>query len=270
MDVKFQKLVLMLSVCLLSVTEAYAQAMSLADSLMAETSFTIRGEISKTWRNRGVKFAVTDPVKNKLHDIVHDGGRFEMTVPMRGYVQDIFLYIDGTVTIPVCAGDTFNLIIGEDDMWLSAQDKDQHLDLQLALAVHRKMRGIYMEINSKYNEFFKAMGQNRCTQATLDSLYNDVAHRIVKYQERFKTVVDTFVARHGSPRNLIIDTHLTDRCYTELAYPTYVLIDPEGRIVEFATDRPSSILQASRRGQRTVFEKVLRESVVDVPGLMQE
>lgn len=124
-----RKIILLLAIVLSSMTYMTAKEMALADSLMAETSFVLRGEVSKKWRGKELKFAVTDPVKNTGHELSYKNGQFEMSVPMRGYIQEIYMYIDGTVTIPVCAGDTINMVIGDDDMYLSASDHGQDLDL---------------------------------------------------------------------------------------------------------------------------------------------
>lgn len=184
----------------LVVMSMWAYAGSVSDSLMTQTSFVLRGELSKSWRGKGIKFAVTDPIKNTGHEISHKDGRFEMTIPMRGYLQEMYLYIDGTVTIPVCSGDTINMTIGKDDMWLSASDHQRNLDLQLALAVHRKMRGRYMDINLTYNDFYRECLKKDRSQQRMDSLYIDVVLKTMAYHDRYKTVVDTFISHHGAPR----------------------------------------------------------------------
>ena len=57
------------------------RSMTLADSIMADTTFVLRGVMSKKW-NGVIKFAVSDPIKNKSHELRAAGnGRFEMTVP---------------------------------------------------------------------------------------------------------------------------------------------------------------------------------------------
>lgn len=108
---KFKYFARALSLCLLLIPFALIAGnnATFADSLLRDSSFVIRGEMSIRW-NRKVKFAVSDPVKNHVHEI-HAGkdGRFEMVALMRGVIQDTYLYVDGTVTIPVCAGDTINL-----------------------------------------------------------------------------------------------------------------------------------------------------------------
>ncbi|MCM1162840.1 MAG: TlpA family protein disulfide reductase [Muribaculaceae bacterium] len=194
------KLFRLIVLFVMTATSMCAYAAGVSDSLMTQTSFVLRGELSKSWRGKEIKFAVTDPIKNTGHVINHKDGRFEMTIPMRGYLQEMYLYIDGTVTIPVCSGDTINMTIGEDDMWLSASDHQRNLDLQLALAVHRKMRGRYMDINHTYNDFYRECKNKDRSQQRIDSLYTDVVRKTMAYHERHKTVVDTFISHHGTPR----------------------------------------------------------------------
>lgn len=179
----------------------HSQEMSMVDSLLVDTTFVLQGELSDSWHKKTVKFAVTDPVKNEIHEITHSKGRFDMTVPMRGLRQEIYLYIDGTVTIPVCAGDTVNLVIGEDDMYLSASNQAVNLDLQLALALHRKMRRSYIDINRVFNKYSKESGEGLTATFKSDSLYSNLVERIATYQQRYANVVDTFAAHHGSPRS---------------------------------------------------------------------
>ena len=57
--------------------------------------------------------------------------------------------------------------------------------------------------------------------------------------------------------NLILDKKNSDSCYDANLLPTYVLIDPEGRIVEFNTARPSEILKKAAEGTPTTFEQSL-------------
>ncbi|MCM1076672.1 MAG: TlpA family protein disulfide reductase [Bacteroides sp.] len=157
--------------------------------------------MSEIWRNHNVKFAVTDPLKNHSHEIELKNGQFEMSVPMRGFMEDIYLYIDATITLPVNAGDTITLAIGDDDMTLSSTDPKKNLDLQLAYTLHKKMRRRYMEINHTYNNFHKLSQNGTHLTPETDSLFYDLIDRIHKYHQRYETVVDTFIANHGELHN---------------------------------------------------------------------
>lgn len=70
---------------------------------------------------------------------------------------------------------------------------------------------------------------------------------------------DNFVKKYGMvDRNLMLDRNMSDRCYKQDVFPKYVLIDPEGRIAEFDTARPSEILRASKSGTKSLFDRTLR------------
>lgn len=76
-----------------------------------------------------------------------------------------------------------------------------------------------------------------------------------KHQKR----LNDFVIKYNmDDLNLIIDPDNSDSCYSPHLFPTYIFIDPQGKIVEFNTERPSIILQKSKSGQPSVFEKSLR------------
>lgn len=62
-------------------------------------------------------------------------------------------------------------------------------------------------------------------------------------------------------QNFILDKKNSDSCYDISTLPTYVLINPQGKIVEFNTDRPSVILQKSKLGKLSVFERSLQQSL---------
>lgn len=190
-----------LFIATLSTLNIYAGDLLPADSLVMDTLFVLRGELPKSLWEQGLKFAVTDPVKNESYVIPHKNGRFEMTVPMRGVRQDMYLYIDNTVTIPVCHGDTINLVIDEEEIHLSASDPAANLDLQLALAVHRKMRRKYIAINRIYNAYFKESKYGMISTVKSDSLYSELVSRIAAYHSQCTNVIDTFIEHNGSPRS---------------------------------------------------------------------
>lgn len=199
---KFRHLLTLTLLLIFGVSITLADDKNMADSILTDTSFQLRGNMSKIWRDKDLKFALTDPVKNTSHIIdVDKNGRFDMAVPMRGVRQDMYLYIDGTVTLPVCAGDTIELNIEDDDMYLSSPDSAVSLDLQMAHALHRKMRGRAMKINHVFNEFFVESDKGQSRTLKSDSLYVDLVTRIGDYHARYKEVIDTFVSHHGSPRS---------------------------------------------------------------------
>lgn len=127
-------------------------------------------------------------------------GRFEMTVPMRGMIQNMYLYVGDAVTVPVCAGDTINIIFEDDDMRLTARDPKAQLDLQLAEIIYNKMRKRYLDINRTYNSYNDKSGYKRLKTVESDSIFALVMSKTDYYHERYKNIVDTFIANHGTPR----------------------------------------------------------------------
>lgn len=73
-----------------------------------------------------------------------------------------------------------------------------------------------------------------------------------------KSKFEDFVKRHNMTElNLLLDKRHSDKAYDVNSFPTYMLIDPEGRIVEFYTDRPSVILMRAGSGNPSAFEKAV-------------
>lgn len=193
--------------------------MTLADTLMMDTSFVLRGAMTKKW-NGMVKFAVTDPVKNKGHELHADrNGRFEMTVPMRGPLQEMFLYIGNTLSIPVCAGDTINMMVEDDDIRLYARDPKAELDLRLAEVVHNKMRKRYLDINHTLNNYLVKSGYGNMVTTESDSILSVAVRKIEDYRQRYVTIVDTFIANHGAPR--LEEYFRISGCYSPLVFLTW-------------------------------------------------
>ena len=169
-------------------------------SLFQSNWFVIRGEMSRAW-NGTVRLAVTDPVRNHSYDLsATDGKHFQKTIPMRGAVQDIYLYVPGTMIIPVCAGDTIDLKLGDDDLELSSDNPGANLDLQLAIALYRKTRKQEYQMSDIMGKYFKESKFFTETNSRTDSLQRAMTEAGKNYQTRHTTVIDTFIANHGKPR----------------------------------------------------------------------
>lgn len=166
---------------------------SMAVSLLDEGSFVLRGRMSPRWGGM-VRFAVSDPVKNRGYELRADRkGRFDMTVPMRGRCEELYLYLGGTVNVPVCQGDTIELEIGEKNFDISSPDPGANLDLMLAMTLGERT-------SKKYRAFSEAAHAYRCNAS--DSLYNESVRLLGEYVETYRNVTDTFVATHGEPRSM--------------------------------------------------------------------
>ncbi len=167
-------------------------------ALLQPSWFVIKGEMSPSW-NGSFRIAVTDPVKNNGHDIkTYADNKFQKTIPMRGHLQNIFLYVPGTMTIPVCAGDTIELKLGDDDLTLSSNNPAANLDLQLSNVLYRKIRKNEIERNKLVAKYRSKIHSGR-SQGT-DSLQQKLISKIADHQARYTTAIDTFIENHGKPR----------------------------------------------------------------------
>ena len=190
-------------------------------SLFQSNWFVIRGEMSRAW-NGAVRLAVTDPVRNHSYDLrATDGKHFQKTIPMRGTVQDIYLYVPGTMIIPVCAGDTIDLKLGDDDLELSSDNPAVNLDLQLAIALYRKARKQEHQMGDIVGKYFKESKNFTETNSRTDSLQRVMTETGKTYQTRHTTVIDTFIANHGKPR---LEKHYRLSGFYEMLNK-YVMID---------------------------------------------
>lgn len=170
-------------------------------SLFQNSHFVIRGEMSRAW-NGSVRLAVSDPIKNQGYELrATDGRHFLKTIPMRGPIQEIYLYVPGTMRIPVCAGDTIDLRLGDDDLELSSGNPPADLDLQLAAALYRKARKQEHQMSEIVSKYFKESKYFTETNSRTDSLRQALIKTGKNYQSRYMTVIDTFITNHGSPRS---------------------------------------------------------------------
>lgn len=177
---------------------AYADSAQV--SLFDKTSFVIRGTMSPAW-NGQIRLAVTDPIKNNGHTIhTSEGNRFEKTIHMRGSMQKIYLYVPGTMAIPVCAGDTINLTLDDDDLTLYSNNHAANLDLQLAHTLYKKARKHEHTINSLSNTYLKLSKWGTIHNSETDSIKDRLITEFYNYNTRYNTVIDTFIKNNGIPR----------------------------------------------------------------------
>lgn len=182
------------------ISDSTACSDSIITELFKETSFVIKGEMSPRWEG-SLDLAVTDPIKNHRHTLkTTAGNRFECVVPMRGALQQIYLYVPGTAQIPVCAGDTITLMLDDDDMRLSSSRHDTDLDLKLASTIFRKMRKREYELNNLFNSYINESRMFSVQNTDTDSIKNRTIQRFREYNDMNKTLIDTFIQHHGTPR----------------------------------------------------------------------
>lgn len=167
-------------------------------SLLDEGTFVLRGSMSPRWGGV-VRFAVSDPVKNRVHELKADrNGNFCMTVPMRGPREELYLYLGGTVTVPVSQGDSIDLVVGEKDFDISSPDSGANLDLILAMTLNEKTSGKYRKFSDAVNRYRR----DGCHDIASDPLYLESVRLLDEYVSACRNVTDTFVANHGEPRSM--------------------------------------------------------------------
>lgn len=73
--------------------------------------------------------------------------------------------------------------------------------------------------------------------------------------EKWKALSKKFDLSHGL--NVRLDRKGSDPRYDIRSFPTYMLIDGDGKIIEINTHRPSVVMRLSKNGVSTTFEKAI-------------
>lgn len=111
-----------------------------ADSLMRPGTFVMQGYMNPDCGHE-LRFAVTGLMENEGYTVQTDSaGKFSMTVPMEGPMQEIYLYRNKTITLPVYPGDTINLDIEKNSVAMSGATPEATRDLQFASLVYDRFR----------------------------------------------------------------------------------------------------------------------------------
>lgn len=204
-DYTMKKLRLILSLfaaatCLSSVAAAESAEESIskmnlyADSLMKEGSFVMRG-FMELGRGHDLDFAVTDLLKNHLHHVTTDStGHFCIEVPMRGPIQEVYLYRMGTVTFPVYPGDTVNVDLQKKTIALTGSTPEATRDLEFAVEMFRKHRPWYRKIYER----LMAVPKESAQKYYVDSLMAPIVDEGVGKTKIWKEYQDS-VENAGGP-----------------------------------------------------------------------
>lgn len=67
-------------------------------------------------------------------------------------------------------------------------------------------------------------------------------------KESWQGIIDKY---NLDDTNTLLDTKASHPVWNTNFYPCYVMIDPEGRIVEWNTDRPSFLIEFLKRGMKS-------------------
>lgn len=176
-------------------TEASIENMNLfADSLMKEGSFVMRG-FMELGRGHDLDFAVTDLFRNQAHHVTTDStGHFSIEVPMRGPIQEVYLYRMGTVTFPVYPGDTVNVDLQKKTIALTGSTPEATRDLEFAVEMFGKHRQWYRKINGR----LQAIPRESFQKYYVDSLMAPVVDEAVGKTKMWKEHQDS-VENAGGP-----------------------------------------------------------------------
>ncbi|MDE6860229.1 MAG: TlpA family protein disulfide reductase [Duncaniella sp.] len=153
------------------------------ESFGKKESFVIKGKVSPDF---GKKFsiAVSGYLNNNGIDLpVNQNGEFCETITMEGPLQEIYIYVDKTVTIPVAAGDTVVADYIDNKLTLSSPDREYDSNLKFAKLKHDMLRKRYIGINrSAYGD----IASDSSRHALIDSIdcyisdYNTLLHNFEK------------------------------------------------------------------------------------------
>ncbi len=187
-----------------------------ADSLMRPGTFVMQGYMNPDCGNI-LKFAVTGLFKNETHSVTTDSaGRFSATIPMVGPIQEIYLYRNNVITLPVYPGDTINLDIEKNSVRMSGATPEATRDLEFATLIYDRFR-------QRINNFARQrmnIPQESLMKSYPDSLTQPLIDEAVAISREWRALQDS-VENAGGP--LRSSWYYKYSCYVEPQ--TYLLME---------------------------------------------
>ena len=180
---------------LISVQAINAQNLSSFDNIGKEESFVIKGKVSPDFGDM-FKMAVTGYLNNKGVDIpVDENGNFLETVTFQGPIQEAYLYVDNTVTIPVAPGDTVIVDYTDKKLKLSSPNPENDRNLKFSKMRHDSMRKRFLNLNRAAHT------------AKTDSAKSALTDSINAYINDYNRLISDFEEANGalSQRNYFIN-----------------------------------------------------------------
>ena len=176
-----------------------AQKMEYASSQMVELpqkgQFVLKGRIENVNpENPGkIQLAVCDIWDNEVCDIpIQSDGTFTKDIPVRE-IQDVYLYIGDTFTLPICNGDTITLTMDKsqwkETLHISAQTPERDRELKLAIELYWKMRERELTLTDALREKSRDLKQS-ATDSTL-------MRQFVEYVNDYARIVEEWEQTHG-------------------------------------------------------------------------
>lgn len=150
-------------------------------------SFVMKGKVDPGSGNK-FSMAVTGYITNEGVELpIDENGEFCETIPMTGPLQEAYIYVDKTVTIPVAAGDTIVATYINNKLTLSSPNPDTDRDLRFANLRHDMMRKRFISINRT------AVGA-----LETDSAKNALIDTISSYISDYNRLITDFEKEHGT------------------------------------------------------------------------
>lgn len=117
------------------------------DDFGKKESFVLKGKVSTDF-GKTFETAVTGYISNDGVDIdIDENGEFCQIIPMQGPLQEMYIYVDNTVTVPVIAGDTLIVTYFDKKLTLSSPNPDYDRSLKFARLKNDLMRKRMIKIN---------------------------------------------------------------------------------------------------------------------------
>lgn len=177
----------------MTVNAVEAGRIAAVDSLLMPGRFVVRGDMAPG-HGDVLSFAVTELLGySNGYDVKADSaGCFMMDVPLTGPMQEMYLYIDNVITVPVMPDDTVSISIDDTGVRLYGTDRAATLDMELAMRLHREMRPRFIDLNMRfYDAFYRSHS---------DSARMAFVRDVDGYVNDYLGIVDDFEAEHGRVR----------------------------------------------------------------------
>lgn len=228
-----------LSFLVLLAGNAYAQPDSTDYApYLGKGSFLIKGKVeNKTDDMKSWGLAVTDYLTNEAHTVpVADDGSFEMEIPITD-VQDIYLYLGGTITIFSYPGDTIEMCFDKNNIknsfTLKGKNPDREKELALCMLIHNKYRRASNDIN---NLTFREDIADEELVAKLNEYYDNKIEAINSFEKENGQF--TFLNKFRDETYFQAIRPITNKRYL---IPKIHCQHPDGKTIKISEDRKDTV-----------------------------
>lgn len=153
------------------------------DDFGKKESFVIKGKVCPEF-GKTFKTAVTGYISNDGVDIdIDENGEFCRIIPMQGPLQEMYIYVDNIVTVPVIAGDTLTVSYFDNKLTLSSPDPDYDRSLKFARLRNNLMRERMIRINRAAYNILTDSAKNAFADSINDYV-TDYNNLIINYEKK--------------------------------------------------------------------------------------